>query len=68
MVDTQLLQEKIAQSGLKREYIAKSLGMTPTGLWKKLREGTEFTPSQIKIWCDLLRIDDLDERKQIFLI
>lgn len=68
MVDTQLLQEKIAQSGLKREYIANSLGLSREGLWKKLREGTEFTPSQIKIWCDLLRIEDPDERKQIFLI
>lgn len=68
MVNTKLLREKIDASGLKLNYIADQLGITRFGLYKKLQDGSEFKPSQIMKLCNLLRIETLEERKQIFLI
>lgn len=68
MANTKLLREKIDASGLKLNYIADQLGITRFGLYKKLQDGSEFKPSQIMKLCNLLRIETLEERKQIFLI
>lgn len=68
MTDVELLNKKIDESGLKRGFIASKIGLTYAGLWQMLKSGAEFKPSQINILCDLLRIENPDERKQIFLI
>ena len=68
MTNTKLLREKIEASGLKLQYIADQLGITRFGLYKKLQDGSEFKPSQIVIFCDILKIETIEERAQIFLI
>lgn len=68
MTNTKLLREKIEASGLKLQYIADQLGITRFGLYKKLQDGSEFKPSQIVILCDILKIETIEERAQIFLI
>ena len=68
MTNTKLLREKIDASGLKLQYIADQLGITRFGLYKKLQDGSEFKPSQIVKLCELLRIETIEERAQIFLI
>lgn len=68
MTNTKLLREKIEASGLKLQYIADQLGITRFGLYKKLQDGSEFKPSQIVKLCELLRIETIEERAQIFLI
>lgn len=67
-VNTELLQKKIDDSGLKRSFIAAKLGRSRQALDDKIKGRTEFLPSEIRVLCELLRIENDDERRQIFLI
>ena len=66
MTNTALLEEKITKSGLKKSYIAKSIGLTPYGLTLKIRNANEFKASEIDKICILLGIDSPEERCDIF--
>ena len=66
MTNTALLEEKITESGLKKSYIAKSIGLTPYGLTLKIRNINEFKASEIDKICILLGIDSPEERCDIF--
>ena len=66
MTNTALLEEKITESGLKKSYIAKSIGLTPYGLTLKIRNVNEFKASEIDKICILLGIDSPEERCNIF--
>lgn len=66
MTNTELLEEKIMKSGLKKSYIAKTIGLTPYGLTLKVRNINEFKASEIEKLCNLLGINDLEERCAIF--
>ena len=66
MTDVELLNAKIEESGLKRNYIADQLGITPQGFYLKTSGKTEFTGSQIQKLCDLLKITAQKEIKAIF--
>ena len=66
MTNTALLEVKIAESGLKKSYIAKSIGLTPYGLTLKIRNINEFKASEIDKICILLGIDSPEERCDIF--
>ena len=68
MTNTALLEEKITESGLKKSYIAKSIGLTPYGLTLKIRNVNEFKASEIDKICILLGIDSPEERCNIFLL
>ena len=66
MTNTTLLENKIIKSGLKKSFIAKSMGLSPYGLTLKIRNINEFKASEIEKMCELLGIDDLEERSAIF--
>lgn len=66
MTNSKLLEEKIKQAGLKKAFIAKSLGITPYGFFNKLQNVTEFKAGEIKQLCVLLNIETFDELKAIF--
>ena len=67
MTNTELLNKRIEESGYKRSYIAKAIGLKSTyGLSKKVNNETEFKASEIEKLCELLNIDTLEERKAIF--
>ena len=66
MTNTTLLENKIIKSGLKKSFIAKSMGLSPYGLTLKIRNINEFKASEIEKMCELLGIDDLEERSEIF--
>ena len=66
MTNTVLLEEKITESGLKKSYIAKSIGLTPYGLTLKIRNINEFKASEIDKICIILGIDSPEERCNIF--
>lgn len=66
MVNTQLLNDKIKASGLKKEYIAERLGITRSGFYKKATNGSEFTVKEVNIICDLLSITKLTDKESIF--
>lgn len=65
MTDSQLLREKIEQSGYKLRFIAKKAGLTYQGLLNKLNNEREFKASEIKALSDLLGLTEA-ERTAIF--
>ena len=66
MTNTMLLNKKIDDSGYKRIYIAKAIGLKSAyGLAKKIRNESEFKASEINALCELLKIDS-EEKEAIF--
>ena len=66
MTNTMLLNKKIDESGYKRIYIAKAIGLKSAyGLAKKIRNESEFKASEINALCELLKIDS-EEKEAIF--
>ena len=66
MTNTKLLNEKIAESGLKKGFIADKLGLTTYGLQLKTINRNEFKASEISALCDLLNITTAREKEDIF--
>lgn len=66
MTNTALLEKRITESGLKKSYIAKAIGLSPYGLTLKIRNANEFKASEIVKLCDLLNITDPEEKSTIF--
>lgn len=65
MTDTELLREKIKQSGYKIQFIAKKLGISYQGLLNKINNRSEFRAKEIQVLHDLLNLTE-DERVAIF--
>ena len=66
MVNWELLDKKIEESGLKRGYIYENLEITRYGWSKKRTRGTDFSVKQIHTLCKLLNIKSLREKDEIF--
>lgn len=58
MTNVTLLRQKIDDSGLKMSFIAEQLNMTPQGLYKKLKGGSDWLFSQVIIIKKLLQLSD----------
>ena len=65
MTNTQLLREKIAESGIKYTFIASKLNISTATLNSKIKNNSEFKASEILKICMLIPLDDL-ERNEIF--
>ena len=65
MTNTDLLRKKIEASGLKIVFIAEKVGISPQAFYKKLKDGSEWTFTQVKILKHLLNLKD-DEVDDIF--
>lgn len=57
-MDLAALNELIDRSGLKKNFIADSLGISFQALTNKLQGKSDFTRGEVEILCDLLRISD----------
>lgn len=66
MTDVRLLKEKIKETGLKKVYIAKQLGLTYQGYLRKENGQSEFISSEISMMKDLLSLS-LEDVSDIFL-
>ena len=66
MTNTELLEKRIEESGLKKSYIAKMIGLSTFGLAKKIRNENEFKTSEVEGICRLLKINSLKEKDMIF--
>ena len=66
MTNTELLNKKIEDSGLKIGFIAKKLNISRQYFWKKVNNQAYFNQYEIETLCDLLRISTLKEKKAIF--
>jgi hypothetical protein len=66
VTNTELLEQKIAQSGLKKQYLAEKVGLSVVGFRNCCINKAEFRASQIQVLCEELKITDLAERDAIF--
>lgn len=66
MTNIELLDKAIDNSGLKITYIAKQLGITREGLYKKLKGETEFKASEIIAVQKLLNLSNVMRDKIFF--
>ncbi len=66
MTNSKLLNDAIEQSGLKRDWIAKQLGITRASLFSKIKNECEFKASEVSKLSRILSLDD-KTRDYIFL-
>lgn len=66
MTNTQMLLDCIEASGLKRNYIARMLGITTYSLAQKIHNIREFKASEIYTICQVLGITSPDTVEDIF--
>lgn len=66
MANNELLSSKIQESGLKKEFIAKKMGMCLTTLNNKISGRTAVLVTEAFVLKDLLRLEE-EEFKEIFL-
>lgn len=66
MTDTMALKELIARNGLKMKFVAEYLGLSPYGFQLKVENKQEFKTSEVVALCELLKINSLKEKEQIF--
>ena len=66
IVDTELLENKIAQSGKKKAFLAEKVGLSPAGFRNCCTNKAEFKGTQIHILCKELSITSLREKEAIF--
>lgn len=66
MTNTVLLENKIKESGKKKGFLAKKVGLSPAGFRNCCVNKAEFTATQIQILCDELNITSLKEKQSIF--
>ena len=66
MTNTELLRDKIKDSGLKISYIAEKLGLSPAHFRRKMNNLFSFDQCEIGVLCDLLHITSLKEKEAIF--
>ena len=66
MVDTELLEQKIIESGKKIGYLAEKLGISRQYFRMKCKNKADFTNRETDILCDELSITTLEEKEKIF--
>lgn len=65
MTDSSMLNNVISESGITITAIARKLGITREGFYKKLNNETEFKASEIKSMQDILNLSNR-KRDEIF--
>nr|WP_314532104.1 toxin-antitoxin system, antitoxin component, Xre family protein [uncultured Fusobacterium sp.] len=65
MIETELLKEKIKESGYRFSWIAKQLNLSSFGMRKKINGENEFKVSEVKKISKLLNLNE-KEREKIF--
>ena len=66
MTNWELLERKIDESGLRRMYIYKQVGISRSGWNHKKKNNGDFSVNQITALCEVLHITRLSEKEQIF--
>lgn len=62
-----LLKGRIVAAGYTQSTLAKALNMSPSTLSSKINGHFQFNSDEIVSLCELLSIDDNDEKVSIFL-
>lgn len=67
MVNKEELNKRIKDSGLKKTFLAKALGLSRQGFFNKCEGIQEFNADEINILCKLLKITKATDKVYIFL-
>ena len=67
MVNVEELGKRIADSGLKKGFIAKELNLSRPAFLAKCKGEQEFNADEINILCKLLKITKATDKVYIFL-
>lgn len=65
LTNTYLLRGKVRSLGLKYDFLAQRLSLTPYGLARKINNKSEFRASEIQTLTFLLHLSP-EEKEQIF--
>lgn len=63
--DIEKLNKKIENSGFKKGFVAKKLGLSPYGLSRKMKGKNEFKVKEANLLASLLNLSD-KEKLEIF--
>ena len=66
MTNSKLLKQIIDKSGLKLSFIAEKIGISRDSLYRKINNKTAFNQYEISELCNVLKIDSLEEKENIF--
>lgn len=66
MVDTQLLEDAISDSGKKKSYLADKIGISVQNLRLKMNNKSIFKSNEVAILCEELGITKLTDKEKIF--
>ena len=66
MTNIKLLNLKIEQSGLKQNYIAKKMNISPQSLYNKTKGLRDFTVDEMQKISFILNLSDKDNKKIFF--
>lgn len=66
LVNSELLNKKITETGKTRKYLAFKCGIAPQTLWNKVNNIHDFTSTEVLTLCKELNIRSLSERERIF--
>ena len=66
LTNTELLEQKITESGKKKEYLASKCGLSRQGFKNCITNKAYFNTKHIKILCFELKITSLKEKEAIF--
>lgn len=66
MADTLKLENAIKQAGFTKKQLAKKLGISAFNLHQKVTNVREFKASEIAALYELLKLNSLEEQKEIF--
>lgn len=67
MVNTEALKNAVSKSGLKMSAIAKKMGIDRATLYRKSRNVTDFSVSEIETFCRVVGVTTKAEKAEIFL-
>ena len=66
MTNTSLLEKYIEDSGYKKSFIAKQIGINAYTLAMKINNDSEFKANEMTILCELLKISAADKEAIFF--
>ncbi len=66
MTDEKKLRSVIEKRGMKLKYVAEQIGLSYYGFLLKLTNKKEFKTSEVLALCELLQIESLKEKEEIF--
>lgn len=66
MTNSELLKQKIKESGLKLGFIVEKLNTSYAWFNKKLENKKDFNAAEIQMLCEILNITNLAEKDRIF--